>query len=196
MDDARVSQAQSRNSESGTPNQFKVKFETTKGDFVIEVSRGWSPNGSDRFYELVQNRFYDECRFFRVLDGFMAQFGIHGDPAVQAKWRDTNILDDPVEQSNRRGFVTFATSGPNSRTTQLFINFSDRNKFLDSDGFSPFGKVIEGMDVVDSLYNGYGEGPPDGSGPDQSRVQREGNEYLKAEFPKLDYIKRATLLND
>lgn len=176
------------------PEKYQAKFETSQGDFVIEVTRSWSPNGADRFYNLVKSGFYDEARFFRVLDGFMAQFGINGDPAVQAKWRDANIPDDPVVESNQRGYVTFAKTGlPNSRSTQVFINFAD-NRNLDEMGFSPFGKVVEGMDVVDKLYSGYGEGAPQGFGPDQGRIQEEGNAYLKRDFPKLDYIKKATIV--
>jgi peptidyl-prolyl cis-trans isomerase A (cyclophilin A) len=178
------------------PETFRAKFETSKGDFVVEVTRAWAPNGADRFYNLVKNGYYDEVRFFRVLGGanpFMAQFGIHGDPAVSAVWRGARIPDDPVKGSNTRGMVTFATAGPNTRTTQLFVNYKD-NSFLDGQGFSPFGKVIEGMDVVDNLHAGYGEGAPRGAGPDQNKLQSEGNAYLVKEFPKLDHIKKATLL--
>jgi peptidyl-prolyl cis-trans isomerase A (cyclophilin A) len=174
------------------PAVFKAKFETSKGPFVIEVTRAWAPNGADRFYNLVKNGFYDNARFFRVVQGFMVQFGISGDPNVAGVWREANIKDDPVKQSNQRGTVTFATAGPNTRTTQLFINFAD-NAPLDGQGFSPFGKVVSGMEVVDALYGGYGEGPPHGVGPDQGRIQQEGNAYLQSEFPKLDYIKTATI---
>ena len=135
---------------------FKVKFETSKGVIVMEVHPDWAPKGAARFRELVEIGFYDECRFFRVIEGFMAQIGINGNPEVQAKWRSNNIMDDPVKKSNRRGYVSFATSGPNSRSTQFFINFGN-NGSLDGQGFSPFAKVIEGMEVVDSLYNEYGE---------------------------------------
>lgn len=176
-----------------TGEGYRVKFETSKGDFVVRVVRDWAPNGADRFEELVEAGYYDECRFFRVLDDFMAQVGVNGDPAVSARWRTKNIPDDRVLEPNERGYVTFATSGKNSRTTQFFINFK-YNQDLDSMGFSPFGKVIEGMDVVDSLYSGYGEGAPKGPGPNQGRVQEEGNEYLNREFPELDYIKRATII--
>ena len=174
------------------PATFKANFDTSKGTFVIDVHRDWAPQGADRFYNLVKNGFYDDVRFFRVISGFMAQFGIHGDPAVASAWRNAQIKDDPVKQSNKRGFVTFATSGPNTRTTQLFINFGD-NAALDKQGFSPFGQVTTGMDVVDKIYNGYGEGAPRGKGPDQGRVQSEGNTYLTKEFPRLDYIKAATI---
>lgn len=177
------------------PDSFRVKFETSKGDFIVEVNPAWAPLGAKRFQELVKSGFYDECRFFRVLDGFMAQFGINGNPTVQKKWRDRPIPDDRVTQSNRRGFLSFATSGPNTRTSQMFINFGN-NANLDPMGFSPFGKVIEGMEVVDKLYSGYGEGFPQGNGPNQGRIQEEGNAYLKKDFSKLDYIKKATIIED
>ncbi|HEY8277274.1 MAG TPA: peptidylprolyl isomerase [Methyloceanibacter sp.] len=173
------------------PEIYKVKFETSKGPFVVEVHRDWAPNGADRFYNLVKNGFYDNDRFFRVVEGFMVQFGINGNPKISKVWRDANIKDDPVTQSNKRGMITFATSGPNSRTTQVFINFNN-NVGLDDQGFSPFGKIVSGMNVVDSLYNGYGEGAPGGSGPDQGRVQDQGNAYLNKDFPMLDYVKKAT----
>jgi peptidyl-prolyl cis-trans isomerase A (cyclophilin A) len=176
------------------PEVFRAKFETTKGAFVIEVTRAWAPLGADRFYNLVKNGFYDNCRFFRVLSGFMAQFGINGDPKINAVWRPAAIKDDPVKKSNVRGFVSYAMGGPNTRTTQLFINYSDRNAQLDQSGFSPFGKVVEGMNIVDSLYSQYGEGAPDGKGPEQGRVQMEGNAYLEKSFPQLDYIKSAVIV--
>jgi peptidyl-prolyl cis-trans isomerase A (cyclophilin A) len=174
------------------PAVFKAKFDTSKGAFVIEVHRDWAPNGADRFYNLVKNGFFDDARFFRVVSGFMVQFGISGDPKVSAVWQDANIKDDPTKQSNQRGFVTFATAGPNTRTTQVFINFAD-NAGLDDRGFAPFGQVISGMDVVDALYSGYGEGAPSGEGPAQGRVQKQGNAYLAKEFPKLDLIRKATI---
>lgn len=170
------------------PETYQVKFETTAGDFVVDVTRAWSPNGADRFYEAVKAGFYDDCRFFRVVPNFMVQFGINGNPEVQQKWREANIKDDPVTKSNTRGMVTFATAGPGTRTTQVFINFKN-NSFLDNQGFSPFGKVSEeGMKVVDKINSQYGEQP------NQSSVQRQGNEYLKANFPKLDYVKKATIV--
>jgi peptidyl-prolyl cis-trans isomerase A (cyclophilin A) len=175
------------------PAVYQAKFDTSKGSFVIEVHRDWAPNGADRFYNLVKNGFYNDARFFRVLEEFMAQFGINGNPDISAVWRDANIKDDPVKQSNTRGTVTFATAGPNTRTTQVFINFGD-NAGLDGQGFSPFGKVVSGMDVVDSLYSGYGEGAPNGQGPDQGRLQAYGNAYLQKSFPKLDYVKTATIV--
>ena len=177
------------------PEKFRVRFETTKGDFVVEVNRAWAPNGADRFYNLVQNGFFSDIAFFRAVENFMVQFGIHGDPKVAAKWRDATIPDDAPQQSNTRGMVSFATSGPNSRTTQIFINFKD-NSFLDKMGFAPFGQVAEGMDVVDSLYKGYGEGAPRGRGPNQGRIQTEGNTYLRAEFPQLDWVKQAVIVKD
>ena len=175
------------------PESFKAQFETTKGKFTIAVTRSLSPNGADRFYNLVRSGYFKDLAFFRVIPGFMCQFGIHGDPKVSAAWRGASIADDPVKASNTRGAVTFATGGPNTRTTQLFINFGDNNR-LDGMGFSPFGKVSEGMDVVDKINGEYGEGAPEGRGPGQGRVQMEGNAYLKKEFPNLDYIKSASML--
>lgn len=172
---------------------FQVKFETSKGIFVMDVHPEWAPAGAKQFRSLVESGFYDGCRFFRVLDGFMAQFGINGDPAVQAKWRDNPIADEPVKESNKRGYVSYAMGGPNTRTSQLFISYGD-NANLDGMGFSPFAKVISGMDVVDKFYNGYGEGAPQGRGPAQGRLQEEGNAYLEKEFPKLDYIRKATII--
>jgi peptidyl-prolyl cis-trans isomerase A (cyclophilin A) len=174
------------------PAKYKVKLATTKGDFVVEVHRDWAPQGADRFYNLVKNGFYDNTRFFRVIKGFMVQWGIHGDPAVNTAWHEANIPDDPVKESNKKGYITFATAGPNTRTTQVFINYGD-NARLDGSGFSPFGKVLTGMNVVDALNGEYGEGEPGGRGPSQGRMQAEGNTYLQADFPKLDYIKTAKL---
>ena len=174
------------------PESFKARFETSKGSFTVEVTRSLAPNGADRFYSLVRAGYFTDVEFFRVVSGFMCQFGIHGDPKVAEAWRAARIPDDPVKGSNGRGAITFATAGPNTRTTQLFINFVD-NTSLDGMGFAPFGKVIEGMDVVDKIYSGYGEGAPRGAGPDQGRIQQEGNAYLKKEFPKLDYIKSAAI---
>jgi peptidyl-prolyl cis-trans isomerase A (cyclophilin A) len=174
------------------PAVYKAKFDTSKGTFVIEVHRDWAPNGADRFYNLVKNGFYDDARFFRVIDGFMVQFGISGNPDLSAVWREARIPDDRVKQSNTRGMVSFATAGPNTRTTQVFINFGD-NAGLDGQGFSPFGEVVSGMDVVDSFFKGYGEGAPRGGGPDQAQIQAQGNAYLITKFPKLDYVKKATI---
>jgi peptidyl-prolyl cis-trans isomerase A (cyclophilin A) len=175
------------------PEQFKVKFETTKGDIFLEVNRAWAPRGADRFYNLVKIGYYSNAAFFRVINGFMAQFGIHGDPKVNEKWEAARINDDPVKESNVRGAVSFATAGPNTRTTQLFINYGN-NSPLDRSGFAPFAKVIQGMEVVDALYKDYGEGAPQGRGPSQGLIQSQGNRYLKTQFPKLDYIKRASVV--
>lgn len=175
------------------PESYKAKFTTTKGDFVVEVSRAWSPRGADRFYNLVKNHFYDDASFFRVLPGFVVQFGISAKPEVAKVWARATISDDPVTQSNLTGYLTFATGGANTRTTQVFINLAD-NKNLDGMGFSPFGKVIEGMDVVEKLYSGYGEGAPQGGGPDQGRITNEGKAYLDKKFPQLDSIKTAVIV--
>ena len=175
------------------PDSFKVKVDTTKGAFTVEVTRSLAPNGADRFYNLVRSGYFKDIALFRVIKGFMCQFGIHGDPKVAAAWRSAQIPDDPVKGSNTRGTITFATAGPNTRTTQLFINYGDNTR-LDGMGFSPFGKVTEGMDVVDKINGEYGEGAPQGRGPRQDRIQSEGNGYLKKDFPNLDYIKSATIL--
>lgn len=176
------------------PDVFKVKLETTKGDVMLELHRDWAPQGADRFYAMVKLGFFQDVAFFRVLDGFMAQFGMHGKPEVQAAWNKVPIEDDPVKQSNKRGTITFAKKGtPNSRTTQVFINFRD-NPQLDSMGFAAFGKVTEGMEVIDSLHNGYGEGAPKGKGPSQMLIERNGNAYLREKFPELDWLVKATLV--
>ncbi len=179
---------------SPAKDKFAVKLETTKGDIIIDLQREWAPNGVDRFSELVKAGFFNDVAFFRVIRGFMVQTGISGDPALNAIWRKKRIPDDPASQSNTKGMVSFATSGPNSRTTQFFINFSD-NKRLDKMGFTPIGKVRD-MAVVETLYAEYGEGAPRGRGPSQGRIQREGNPYLKKEFPKLDYLKTATIIEE
>jgi peptidyl-prolyl cis-trans isomerase A (cyclophilin A) len=175
------------------PETYKVKFDTSKGVFVVEVHREWAPLGADRFYNLVRNGFYNNVRFFRVLTGFMAQFGMNGTPAVQKVWGAPaqNLKDDPVKQSNKRGYITFANAGPNSRSTQVFVNMVD-NTFLDPEAmhFAPFGQVVEGMDVVDMLYTGYGRQ----NVPDQGRITNEGNAYLTKEYPKLDFVKTATIV--
>ena len=169
------------------PATYKAAFDTSVGKFVITVHRAWAPLGADRFYNLVKNGFFDEARFFRVVPNFMVQFGINGDPAVASAWMPARLKDDPsAGHSNKKGFVTFATSGPNSRTTQVFINFKD-NAFLDTQGFAPFGEVTSGMDVVEKITDQYGEKPNQGS------IQSQGNTYLKASFPKLDYVKKATI---
>jgi peptidyl-prolyl cis-trans isomerase A (cyclophilin A) len=169
------------------PATYKVNLDTSKGLIVIEVHKEWAPIAADRFYNLVKNGFYDEARFFRVVPNFMVQFGINGDPAVAAAWQNANLKDDPGgKQSNKKGFVTFATRGKDTRTTQVFINFKD-NGFLDAQGFTPFGEVTAGMDVVEKITDQYGEKPNQGS------IQSQGNAYLKASFPKLDYVKKATI---
>jgi peptidyl-prolyl cis-trans isomerase A (cyclophilin A) len=169
------------------PATYRVHFETSAGAFVVEVTRAWAPAGADRLYQLVRAGFYDGARFFRVVPGFVVQFGISGDPAVSARWRDATIPDDPVTQSNARGTVTFATAGPNTRTTQLFINYGD-NRRLDAMGFAPVGMVVEGMDVVDRIHAGYGEAP------DQGLIEAHGTAYLASQFPQLDSIARATIV--
>ncbi|MBU2575429.1 MAG: peptidylprolyl isomerase [Elusimicrobia bacterium] len=177
---------------AAAPATFKVMFKTTRGDFTVEVTRAWAPLGADRFYNLVKAGYFTDLAFFRVISGFMVQFGIHGDPAVSAKWREARIQDDPVKESNTKGYISYAMAGPNTRTTQLFVNYGN-NARLDNSGFSPFGKVTEGMAVVESIYPGYGEGAPSGMGPDQGRTQMEGNAYLKKDFPKMDYILSASI---
>ena len=176
------------------PDVFKAKFTTSQGDFTVEVHRNWSPNGADRFFNLVKNGFYNDCRFFRVMSDFMAQVGVNGDPKISVLWGQATIPDDPVIQGNKRGLVTFAKTGaPNSRSTQIFINFRD-NSNLDGMGFAAFGKIDDaGMKVVDKLYAGYGDAAPKGSGPDQGRIKSDGNAYLLKSFPKLDYIKKAVV---
>lgn len=173
---------------SGSDQQpFLVRLETSKGDIVIEVHPEWAPRGARRFRELVEAGFYDECRFFRVVKGFMVQVGMNGDPDFNAQWSKKKLRDDPVIQSNKPGFVTFAKTGaPDSRTTQFFINYGN-NSALDRQGFAPFGKVIEGMDIALALESRYGEEPQ------QDKIERKGNAYLKNEFPKLDYIVQATI---
>jgi peptidyl-prolyl cis-trans isomerase A (cyclophilin A) len=172
------------------PPTFKAKFDTSAGVFVIEVHREWAPIGADRFYNLVKNGFYDDCRFFRVVPNFMVQFGMNGNPSIQKVWQNANLKDDPVKESNKRGYVSYGQlQTPNSRSTQIFINFSDRNVFLDhsGQGFAPFGKVISGMSAVDKITAQYGEQP------EQGKIATQGNAYLKQAFPKLDYVKTATI---
>jgi peptidyl-prolyl cis-trans isomerase A (cyclophilin A) len=175
------------------PETYNVKFDTSIGAFVIKVTRAWAPNGADRFYNLVKNGFYDEARFFRAVPNFMVQFGLNANPAVTKVWQPARIPPDKVTQSNKKGFITFAMGGsPDTRTTQVFINFRN-NTNLDAMGFAPFGEVVSGIEVVDKIYTGYGEGAPGGSGPPQARVAAEGNAYLTKSFPKMDYIKTATI---
>ncbi len=169
------------------PETFNARFETSAGAFTVQVTRAWAPAGADRFYNLVKNGFFDGTRFFRVVPGFVVQFGLSGDPAISARWHLASIPDDPVQQHNTRGTITFATGGPNTRTTQLFINFAD-NLNLDGMGFSPFGKVVDGMGVVDRIYAGYGERP------NQELIEGRGTAYLASQFPKLDSIATATIV--
>jgi peptidyl-prolyl cis-trans isomerase A (cyclophilin A) len=179
--------------DAASPESFRVKFVTTKGDFTVEVTRAWAPKGADRFYRLVTEGYFKDIRFFRVLPGFMAQFGASGNPELNARMASLQIPDDPVTQSNKRGMVTFAMAGPNTRSNQFFINYGD-NARLDSQGFPPFGKVVDGMKAVDAMYGGYGEGAPNGLGPGQDSIAAKGNEYLRRAFPKLDYIKSAMIV--
>jgi peptidyl-prolyl cis-trans isomerase A (cyclophilin A) len=170
------------------PETFDVKFDTTRGDFTVQVYRAWAPIGADRFYNLVKHGYFTGAAFFRVVPGFIVQFGLSPDPAVNRAWRSANIKDDPVTQSNKRGTITFATAGPNTRTTQLFINYAN-NSPLDRQGFAPFGLVVSGMDVVDKIYSGYGERP------DQGAITTQGVSYLQKNFPNLDTIKSATVVS-
>lgn len=172
------------------PETYQVLFETSKGNFTVEVHREWAPNGADRFHKLVESGFYDECRFFRVMPDFMVQWGINGDPEVQKNWVKATIKDEPVVKSNIRGYITYAKSSQkNSRTSQVFINYADNSR-LDADGFAPFGQVVDGMDVVDAINAQYLQRP------DQSQIQESGNAYLNKNFPKLDFIKKATIVKD
>jgi peptidyl-prolyl cis-trans isomerase A (cyclophilin A) len=174
------------------PAEYRVRLTTSAGDVVIQVHRNWAPNGADRFYNLVKNGFYDDVRIYRVLPKFMAQFGLNGDGRINVAWKNSIIVDDPVTESNGRGRVSFAKGGPNSRTTEVFINLRD-NAALDGRGFSPFGEVVEGMDVVDGFFDGYGDGPPRGEGPYQAQVQVQGNRYLDSVFPQLTRLLSARL---
>lgn len=175
------------------PEIFRVQFETSQGIFIVEATRAWAPHGVDRFHELVRKRYFDDGRFFRVIPGFIAQFGVHRDFNVHAAWRQLFIPDDPPKQKNLRGTLAYAMSGPATRATEIFINLAD-NPMLDEQAFVPFAKVIQGMDVVDKFYAGYGEMRPQGKDIDPGRVEEETNEYLVQRFPKMDYIKHATFL--
>lgn len=176
------------------PEAYRVKLETTKGDVVILVNRSWAPDGADRFYNLVKIGYYSDVAFYRVIRGFMAQCGFNPDPKISAAWSRAKIADDPVLQANTRGMVTFAMGGPNTRTTQFFINYADNSYLKKHGAFAPFGKIISGMDVMDSIYGGYGEGAPNGRGPSQAKIAGVGNAYLEENFPNLDYIKRARIV--
>ena len=173
------------------PDSFKVRFETSKGHFTVQAYRAWAPLGVDRFYFLVNNSFYDGARFFRTLPNFVVQFGLNGDPAVSAAWRTRTIQDDPVKQSNQAGYITYAMGGPNTRTTQIFINKVDNSR-LDAMGFAPFARIIDGMHVVEQFYGGYGDGGR--GGPDQRLIGEQGNGYLDRQFPKLDSIVKARII--
>jgi peptidyl-prolyl cis-trans isomerase A (cyclophilin A) len=175
------------------PEVYKVKFETTKGDFVVEVYRDWAPRGADHFFELLQAKFYDGVRFHRVVRRFVCQFGINGNPKIQRLWGSAQIPDDPVKQKNVKGTLSYAKLGPNSRTTQVFINLAD-NAMLDTTGFAPFAKVIEGMDVVEKLYFAYGEVAPRGGGPDPAQIELQGNSYIERTYPRLDAINKASVI--
>lgn len=175
------------------PEVFRVGFETSQGDFVVEAHRDWAPRGVDRFHELLRIRYFDQGRFFRVIKGFIAQFGVHKDFKVHDVWRELFIVDDPPREKNLRGTLAFAKSDRNTRATEIFINLSD-NAMLDEEGFVPFAKVVEGMDVVDRLYAGYGDLRPVGKDIDAGRVEGEANEYLVPRFPRLDYIKTARII--
>lgn len=176
-----------------TSSTYQVELVTTKGTVVLEVNRDWAPHGADRFRELVETGYFDGCSFFRVVDGFVVQFGLNGDPSKTSQWVGNKIADDPVVESNRKGTLTFATAGPGTRTTQLFFNLVD-NPRLDGMGFSPFARVVSGLEVVGALYSGYGEGAPRGSGPDQGLITSQGDAYLQPNFPKLDKITTARVL--
>ena len=177
------------------PPRFAVRFETTAGAFVVDVHRAWAPLGADRFYNLAKAGYYDDTRIYRVVPGFMAQFGIHGDPFIHRAWARSLLRDDPVVESNVRGRVAFAKAGPNSRTAEVFISTVD-NARLDTDGFAPFGEVVDGMEVVDAFHAGYGDGPPRGDGPYAAMAHARGNEYLDEEYPELTRIIRAVVLTD
>jgi peptidyl-prolyl cis-trans isomerase A (cyclophilin A) len=180
------------------PDSFRVAFETTRGRFEVMAHRAWAPNGVDRFYDLVSRRYYDDVGVFRVVPGFVAQFGLSGDPRVNEAWRTRSIVDEPVRQSNRRGRIAFARGGPNTRTVQLFINLRDNPRLdnLSGFGFPPIAEVASGMETVDSLYSGYGEGAPSGRGPVQDAIRAQGNEYLRRAFPRLDFIQRARVVRE
>ena len=190
---AEVSGASATVAKEPVPEVFHVKLDTSKGPVDIEVHRDWAPLGADHFFQLVKSGFYDNARFFRVVRGFVVQFGINGDPNTNALWANASLPDDPAKEHNVTGTVTFASRGPNTRSTQLFINLSDNRKSLDAQGFTPIGKVVDGMPVVLDLYGFYGDMAPMGQGPDPQRIQQQGNDYLESHFPRLDFIKKATV---
>ena len=190
-----ISSACSKKPEKITvPEVFQVRFETTAGEIVVEANRSWAPRGVDRFHELVRTGYFTEGRFFRVVQGFIAQFGVHRDYDIHAKWREYFILDDPAKQKNLRGTLSFAQSGSNTRATEIFFNLADNDKILDGQGFVPFAKVVAGLDVMDRLYSGYGEMRPEGKEIDPGRVENSTNAYLVPRFPKMDYIKKSKIL--
>jgi peptidyl-prolyl cis-trans isomerase A (cyclophilin A) len=190
--DERVVLLDTSRSAEPAPETFRVRFETTKGPFVVQVHHAWAPWGVDRFYYLVKHGFYDSTAFFRVLPGYIAQFGISGNPAIAASWQFRLFPDDTARhQSNLRGRLTFANAGPQSRSTQLFINLRN-NPNLDQ-SYAPIGEIVEGIGVIDQLYSGYGEGPPAGTAPNQGRIFNEGTPYLKRDYPNLDYIVSARI---
>jgi peptidyl-prolyl cis-trans isomerase A (cyclophilin A) len=176
-----------------SPARYRVRVDTNKGAFVIEVTRDWAPLGADRFYNLVKHGFYNENRFYRVVPEVLAQFGLSGDAALNVAWHDATIADDPRKQSNERSYISFVTAGPKTRTTQIAVNLNDNQRALDAAGFVPFGRVASGLAVLERLYSNYGDGPPTGKGPDQFKILAEGNAYLAQSFPRLDFIRTATI---
>ncbi len=177
------------------PATYRVLLQTTKGDVVILVHRDWSPIGADHFYRLVQAGFYNDNAFFRALPNFVVQWGINGNPKINKQWSEITIKDDPPKVSNKIGTIVFAKTGePDSRTTQVFINLRDNSASLDPQGFTPFGEIVQGMENIEQIYMGYGDGPPHGQGPDQEAISQNGNAYLRQNYPKLDYIKSATII--
>jgi peptidyl-prolyl cis-trans isomerase A (cyclophilin A) len=191
-DQTKKAEAPAAAKEERVPDVFQVNLDTSKGPVLIDVHLDWAPRGADHFYALVRTGFYDGNRFFRVVRFFVVQFGINGDPQLNRLWANANLPDDPVKQSNVKGTLTYAHLGPNSRSTQLFINLKD-NKALDKQGFAPIGKVISGMDTVERFYSSYGEMAPRGQGPDPSQIEVQGNAYLENNFARLDYIKKAAI---
>lgn len=189
-----VSCSDNSHSDPPAPAEYKVLLQTSKGDVMLLIHRDWAPIGADHFYRLTKAHFYDGNRFFRALRGFVVQWGINGDPKVNKEWADVTIKDDPAKVSNKIGTITFAKSGePDSRSTQVFVNLADNSR-LDSMGFAPFGEVIQGLENIQNVYMDYGDGPPSGNGPDQGAIAAQGNAYLEANFPKLDYIKTARIV--